>query len=77
MKICLPVKVVFVFALRWDSTEFLRTTKKLLCFVQEYRETWGNIAWKQVEDEEYWAVDAKKGEAETDNIDDIHDEWDR
>jgi len=35
---------------------------------------WGDIAWKQIEDEEYGAVDAEKGEAETENIDDMHGE---
>jgi len=43
-----------------------------LCFVQECGETWGDIAWKQIEDEEYGAVDAKKGETETENIDNRH-----
>jgi len=46
MKIYLLVKVVFAFALWWNSTDFLRPTKKLLCFVQQCRETWGDIAWK-------------------------------
>jgi hypothetical protein len=64
--------MVFVFALRWNGTDFLRMTKKLLCFIQECRETWGNIAWKQIEDEKYRAIDPKKGKAETENVDNMH-----
>ena len=68
VKIYLPAKPVFVFALRRDSTEFLRTTKKLPCFVQECEETWGKISWKKIEDETYGTIDPKKGKAETDNV---------
>jgi len=59
------VKTVFVLALGWDSTNFLRATKKSLCFVQKCIQTWGNIAWKQIRDEVYGVLDTKKGEAET------------
>ena len=69
VKICLPVNPVFVFALRRNSTEFLRTTKELLCFVQECKETWGKISEKKIEDEKYGTIDPKKGKAETDNVD--------
>jgi len=78
MKIRLPVKLAFVFALQWDSATFFRTMKKLLCFVQECRDTWGEIAWKQIEDEKYGTIDPKKGKAETEYIDDMHEpepEW--
>jgi len=73
VRIYLPVKVVLVFALWWNGTNFLRTTKKPLCLFQEFRETWGSIARKQIEDEEYGAVGTKKGEAETENFDDMHE----
>jgi hypothetical protein len=35
-------------------------TKKLLCVIQECRETWSDIARKQIEDEEHGAIDTKK-----------------
>ena len=69
MKIRLPVKLAFVFALQWDSADFFRTTK-LLCFVQECRDTWGEIVWRQIEDEKYGTIEPKKRKAETENIDD-------
>ena len=64
--------MVFVFALRWNSTDFLRTTKKLLCFVQECRETWSNIAWKEIEDEKYGTINPKEGKGETEDVDNMH-----
>lgn len=64
-KTYLAVKAVVVFALGWNSADFLRTMKKLLCFFQERRKTWGKIAWKQIADEEYRIIDPKKGEAKT------------
>ena len=73
VKICLLAEVVFVFALGWNSADFLCTTKKLLCFVQECRETWGKIARKQIEDEKYGTIDPKKGKAEAENVDNMHE----
>ena len=73
VEICLPVKVVFVFALGWDSADFLCTTEKLLGFVQERKETWGKIARKQIADEKYGAIDPKKGKAEAENVDNMHE----
>jgi len=72
--------VVFVFALRWNSTDFLRTAQKLLGFVQECRETWGNIARKEIEDEKHGTIDPKEGKGETEDVDNTHHdepEWDR
>jgi hypothetical protein len=73
MKSRLPVKLAFVFTLRWDSADFFRTTKKLLRFVQECREIRGDIAWRYREDEEQRATNTKKGEAETENVDNVHE----
>ena len=72
MKTHLPVKLAFVFTLRWDGADFFCTTKKLVCFVEECRETWGDIAWKQTEYEKYGAIYPKKGKAETENVDNMH-----
>jgi len=69
----LPVKLVFEFTPQWDSANFFRTTKKLLCSVQECRDTWGDTAWKKIEDEEYGTIDPKKGKAETENINNMHE----
>ena len=49
-------------------------TKKSVGFVQERRDTWGEIAWKQIEDEKYGTIDPKKGKAETENVDNVHNE---
>jgi hypothetical protein len=73
VKICLLVKVVFVFALGWNSANFLCTTEKLLCFIQECREMWGKTAWKQVEDEKYGAIHPKKGKAKAENVNNMHE----
>ena len=73
MKIHLLVKLAFVFTLRWDSADFFCTTKKLLCFVQECGETWGDIVWKQIEDEKYGTIDPKEGKADTENVDNVHE----
>ena len=74
VKICSPVKAVFVLALGRNSTDFLCTTKKLLCFVQECSETWDNIARGQIADEEYETIDhdLKKGKDETENVNNMH-----
>ena len=69
----IPVKAELVFALRWNSAGLLCTSKKLLRFVEECREKWGDIAWEQIASEEYGAIDAKKGEAETKNVDETHE----
>ena len=73
VEICLPVKVVFVFALGWNSADFLCTTEMLLCFVQECKETWDKIARKQIADEKYGTIDPKKGKAEAENVDNMHE----
>jgi hypothetical protein len=73
VKICLLVKVVFVFALRWNSADFLCTTEKLPCFVQEYRETWSKVMQKEIEDEEYGTIDPKKGKAKAENVNNMHE----
>jgi len=64
---------VLAFALRWDSADFLCTTKKLVGFVQEYRDNWGDIAWKEIADIEYEAIDPKQGEAEAEHVEDMHE----
>ena len=64
-----PVKLAFVFALWGDGTDFLRTTKKLVGFVQQRGEKRGNLAWKQIADKEYGAIDAEK---EADDVDSRH-----
>jgi len=74
-KIFIPVKSELVFALWWNSADFLCVTEKMLRFVEECREEWGNIAWKQIVDENYGTIDAKNGEAKTKDVDDMH-EWD-
>jgi hypothetical protein len=73
VRICLQVKVVLVFALGWNSTDFLRTTKKLMCFIQKCRDTWGKIARKQIEDEKHGAIGPKKGKGKTENVDNVHE----
>lgn len=73
MKSRLPVKQVFVFTLRWDGTDFFRTAKKLLRFAQECREMRDDIVWKYREDEEQRAAYTKKGEADTENVDNVHE----
>jgi len=45
MKTRLQVKLAFGFTPRWDSTDFCRAAEKLLCFIQECREAWGDVAW--------------------------------
>ena len=72
IKTHLPVQLAFVFTLRWDGADFFCTTKKLVCFVKKCRETWGNIAWKQIEYEKNGTIYPKKGKAETENVDKMH-----
>jgi hypothetical protein len=61
--------LAFVFALWGDGTDFLCMTKKLVGFVQQHGEKQGNLAWKQIVDKEYGAIDAKK---EADDVDSRH-----
>jgi len=43
-------------------------TKKLLCFVQKCGQRRYDIAWKQIAEVEYKAIDSKKGEAEAEGV---------
>jgi len=61
--------LAFAFALWGDSPDFLCMAKKLLGFVQECGEKWRDLAWKQIADEEYGAINAKK---EAENVDKRH-----
>jgi hypothetical protein len=72
-KIFIPVKSEPVFALRWNCADFLCATKKFPRFVKECGEEWSDIAWKQIVDEEYGTIDAQDGEAETNDVDDLHE----
>ena len=69
----IPIKSELVFALRWNSADLLCTRKKLLGLVKEGRENWGNVAWEEIVGEEYGAIYAKKGEAETKSVDETHE----
>ena len=72
MKILIQVKLSPVLASQWDGTAFLRTLKKLLCFFEECRKRWNNIAWKQIAGRDYETIQSKDGEAEVDNVEEIH-----
>lgn len=61
MKIFIPVQFALVFTLQWDGANFFRMAKKSTCFVQEGREEWGDIAWKQIAGVNDDAIDPKKG----------------
>ncbi len=61
------------FALRRDSADFLRMFKKLLCFFQKCRERWDDVAWKQIAEVKYKAINSKNGEAEAENVDKMHE----
>jgi hypothetical protein len=47
-------------------------TKKLLCFVQDRREEWGDIAWKQIAGANDYTIYPKKGYAKAKNVDSFH-----
>ena len=69
----LQIKLALVFAPRWDSADFLCTTKKLVGFVQEYKDNWGDIAWKEIADIVYEATGPEQGEAEVENVEYMHE----
>jgi len=46
--------------------------KKLLCFVQKCGQRWYGIAWKQMAEIKEKAIDPKKREAETEEVDESH-----
>ena len=48
-----------MFAFRWDGVDLLGMAKKLLCFVQEYRNEWDYIAWNQIAKRGGQAIDSK------------------
>ena len=68
-----PVKSEPVFALRWNCAALLCTRKEVFGLVKEGRENWGDVAWKEIAGEEYGAIYAKKGEAETQDVDEMHE----
>ena len=69
----IPIQSELVVVLRWNGADLLCTTKKLLGLVKEGRENWGELAWKEIAGEEYGAIYAKKGEAETKDVDETHE----
>jgi len=44
----------------------------LRCFVQEQREKRYDVAWKQVAERVYEAIDPQKGEAEAEDVERLH-----
>ena len=54
-------KFALVSTLRWDGINFFRITQKLACFVQDRREEWGDISWKQIAEVNDDAIDPDKG----------------
>ncbi|KAH9967485.1 hypothetical protein BC827DRAFT_1152796 [Russula dissimulans] len=50
------------------SVDLLSGMEEFLCFIQESRERWDDIAWKQIEEVKHKAVSPKKGEAEAEDV---------
>jgi hypothetical protein len=57
----MPFKFALVFTLQFNGADFFRMTKKSVCFVQDRRDEWGNIAWKQTVEVSDDTIDPKKG----------------
>jgi hypothetical protein len=70
--IVVQVEMGPIIALRLDGADFFCMVEKLLSFVQGCRKGWDVVAWKQISDIEYEAIDPKEGEDEAEDVDGRH-----
>jgi hypothetical protein len=67
------VKLNPEFTLQWDIAHGLCAVKELLCFVQERSDEYGGIAWEEIAEAKYEAVDSKDGENKAEDVDRAHE----